>query len=85
MAMVGFFIGLALLSWHFLMPDLNTMKHLSIRWIGLLFVQNWSYSSYSRVRAFAPVRPESSGYQFKYTVDGSPSTINFPLWKSALG
>jgi sterol desaturase/sphingolipid hydroxylase (fatty acid hydroxylase superfamily) len=81
-----FFIGLALLSWHFLMPDLNTMKHLSIRWIGLLFVQNlvllvlfagaWHLRLYVR---------KAQGTQYKYnsrwlSVDNPTFLFGNQLW-----
>jgi sterol desaturase/sphingolipid hydroxylase (fatty acid hydroxylase superfamily) len=81
-----FFIGLALLSWHFLTPDLNTMKNLSIRWIALLFVQNlvvlvlfvgaWHLRLYVR---------KAQGTKYKYnsrwlSVDNSTFLFGNQVW-----
>jgi sterol desaturase/sphingolipid hydroxylase (fatty acid hydroxylase superfamily) len=81
-----FFIGLALLSWHFLTPDLNTMKNLSTRWIAWLFVQNlvvlvlfvgsWHLRLYVR---------KVQGTKYKYnsrwlSVDNSTFLFGNQLW-----
>jgi sterol desaturase/sphingolipid hydroxylase (fatty acid hydroxylase superfamily) len=35
-----FFLGVAFVFWHFLIPGINTVKNLSLTWIALLLAQN---------------------------------------------